>query len=56
MLSNEIVDVNIISNNETGKIEIIEQEFWKSFEIDSIENLKFSEIIMKNYLLKNDYD
>ena len=25
MLSNEIVDVNIISNNETGKIEIIEK-------------------------------
>jgi len=41
-----------IKNRLGGKIEIIEQEFWKSFEIDSIENLKFSEIIMKNYLLK----
>ena len=35
-----------------GKIEVTVQEFWKSFEIDSIENLKFSEIIMKNYLIK----
>jgi N-acylneuraminate cytidylyltransferase len=41
-----------IKNRLGGKIEIIEQEFWKSFEIDFIENLKFSEIIMKNYLLK----
>ena len=36
-------------NRLAGKIEVAEQEFWKSFEIDSIENLKFSEIIMKNY-------
>jgi CMP-N,N'-diacetyllegionaminic acid synthase len=46
----EILKIN--KNRLGGKIEIIEQEFWKSFEIDSIENLKFSEIIMKNYLLK----
>jgi len=43
-------------NRLAGKIEVAEQEFWKSFEIDSIENLKFSEIIMKNYLIKNHYD
>jgi len=41
-----------IKNRLGGKIEIIEQEFWKSFEIDSVKSLKFCEILMKNYLLK----
>jgi N-acylneuraminate cytidylyltransferase len=41
-----------MKNRLGGKIEIIEQEFWKSFEIDSIKSLKFCEILMKNYLLK----
>ena len=43
-------------NRLNGKMDIIEMEFWKSFEIDSIENLKFCETIMKNYLLKNNYE
>jgi len=41
------------SNNRLGgKIDVIELEFWKSFEIDSYESLRFCEILMKKYLLK----
>ena len=28
-------------------------EFWKSFEIDDYNDIEFSEVIMKHYLLKN---
>jgi CMP-N,N'-diacetyllegionaminic acid synthase len=41
-----------IKNRLGGKIEIIELEFWKSFEIDSVKSLKFCEILMKNYLIE----
>lgn len=34
-----------------GKIGMAEMEFWKMFEIDNPEDVKFCEIIMKNYLL-----
>ena len=27
-------------------------EFWKSFEIDDLENMKFCEMIMNQYILK----
>ena len=39
-------------NRLDGKIDVIEMEFWKSFEIDSFESWKFCEILMQNYLLK----
>ncbi len=42
-----------LNNRLGGKIDIIELEFWKSFEIDSFESLRLCEILMKNYLLKN---
>ena len=41
------------NNRLGGKIDMIELEFWKSFEIDSFESLKLCEVLMKNYLLKN---
>jgi hypothetical protein len=28
-------------------------EFWKSFEIDNFDDLKFLKMLMKNYLLKD---
>jgi len=40
------------NNQLGGKIGIATMEFWKSFEIDSIENVEFCENIMKHYLLK----
>ena len=43
------------NNRLGGKIDMIELEFWKSFEIDSLESLRLCEILMKNYLLKKNY-
>ena len=40
------------NNRLGGKIQVSIQEFWKSFEIDSINSLRLCEILMKNYLLK----
>jgi len=34
-----------------GKIGIAVMEFWKSFELDEINDIKFCEIIMKHYIL-----
>ena len=36
-----------------GKISMSIMEFWKSFEIDDYNDIEFSEVIMKHYLLKN---
>ncbi len=36
-----------------GKIGISLMEFWKSFEIDNFDDLKFLKMLMKNYLLKD---
>ena len=40
------------NNQLGGKIGIFLMEFWKSFEIDNYDDLKFLKIIMKNYLSK----
>jgi len=40
------------NNQLGGKIGVATMEFWKSFEIDSFENIEFCETIMKHYLLK----
>jgi N-acylneuraminate cytidylyltransferase len=40
------------NNQLVGKIGIAKMEFWKSFEIDSMENVEFCENIMKHYILK----
>ncbi len=40
------------NNRLSGKIEVAVLEFWKSFEIDSIDSLWLCEVLMKNYLLK----
>lgn len=40
------------NNRLGGKIEVMEMDFWKSFEIDSFESLRFCEILMKDYLLR----
>ena len=40
------------NNQLGGKIGITLMEFWKSFEIDSNDDIKFCETIMKRYLLK----
>lgn len=47
---------NLISKGKNrigGKIGIHIMESWKLFEIDEVSDLKFCEMIMKNYLLKN---
>lgn len=36
-----------------GKIGITEMEVWKSFEIDNLETFNICELLMKNYILKN---
>ena len=41
-----------IKNQLGGKIGITTMEFWKIFEIDSMEDKIFCELIMKNYLLQ----
>lgn len=44
---------NLRKNNNRlhGRIDIFEMEFWKSFEIDSYEDLELCEILMRHYLL-----
>ena len=39
------------NNRLYGIIDVIEMEFWKSFEIDSLDDVKFLETIMKSYIL-----
>ncbi|PJZ70282.1 hypothetical protein CH373_12290 [Leptospira perolatii] len=39
------------NNRFGGKIGMVEMEFWKMFEIDSIESLKLCESIMKSFIL-----
>ena len=34
-----------------GKIGMVEMEFWKMFEIDTTEDLKICEVLMKAFLL-----
>ena len=41
------------NNRFGGKIGMTEMEFWKMFEIDSIEDLKICEALMKAFLLNN---
>ena len=42
------------NNNQIGgKIGISLMEFWKSFEIDYLDDLLFLKILLENYLLKN---
>lgn len=40
------------NNRLGGKIEISLMEFWKSFEIDSFEDIELCETLMKHYILK----
>jgi len=42
-----------LKNRLGGKIEISLMEFWKSFEIDSFEDLELCETLMKHYILKS---
>jgi len=42
------------NNRFGGRIGMTEMEFWKMFEIDSMENLKMCESLMKAFLLNND--
>jgi CMP-N,N'-diacetyllegionaminic acid synthase len=42
-----------LNNRLGGKIEISLMEFWKSFEIDSLEDLELCETLMKHYILKS---
>jgi N-acylneuraminate cytidylyltransferase len=42
-------------NRLSGKIGIFEMPFWKSFEIDEPENIKFVSMVMKNYLLAGEH-
>jgi len=44
------------NNRLGGKIEISLMDFWKSFEIDSFEDLELCETLMKHYILRNKYD
>jgi len=41
------------NNRLGGKIKISLMEFWKSFEIDSLEDIELCETLMKHYILKN---
>jgi CMP-N,N'-diacetyllegionaminic acid synthase len=41
------------NNRLGGKIEISLMDFWKSFEIDSFEDIDLCETLMKHYILKN---
>ncbi len=42
------------NNRLSGKIEVSLMEFWKSFEIDSFEDVELCETLMKHYILKAD--
>lgn len=41
------------NNQLGGKIGVTLMEFWKSFEIDDVEDVEFCKIIMEHYLLRN---
>lgn len=43
-----------LNNRLGGKIGISMMEFWKTFEIDSIEDLEFCEMLMNKYLLSRE--
>ena len=43
------------NNRFGGKIGMVEMEFWKMFEIDSMEDLKMCEALMKAFLLDEKY-
>ena len=45
-------NIKKFNNQLSGKIGIVKMEFWKSFEIDDLDNIEFCEIIMKHYLIK----
>ena len=45
-------NIKKFNNQLSGKIGIAKMEFWKSFEIDDLENIEFCELIMKHYLIK----
>lgn len=45
--------LNKYNNFLGGRLGTVTMEFWKSFEIDDYEDLKFCELIMKNYLLNS---
>ena len=40
------------NNQLGGRIGVAKMEFWKSFEIDDLENIEFCEMIMKRYIIK----
>jgi len=42
------------NNRLHGKIEIYEMDFWKSFEIDSYDDIELCETLMKHYILRNE--
>jgi len=42
-------------NRLSGKIGLFVMDSWKLFELDEPDDIKFCEIIMKNYLLKKNY-
>jgi CMP-N,N'-diacetyllegionaminic acid synthase len=46
-------NIKKFDNQLSGKIGIAKMEFWKSFEIDDLKNVKFCEMIMRHYLLNN---
>ena len=46
----EVLQTN--NNRFGGKIGIVEMEFWKMFEIDSLDDLKMCEVLMKEFLMK----
>ena len=41
------------NNRLGGKIEISLMDFWKSFEIDSFEDIELCETLMKHYILRS---
>ena len=47
---------NLRKNNNRlhGKIGICEIDFWKSFEIDSYEDIELCETLMRHYILRNE--
>ena len=45
------------NNRFGGKIGMVQMEFWKMFEVDSMEDLKMCEALMKAFLLNtNDWE
>lgn len=42
------------NNRLGGRIGMVEMEFWKMFEIDTMEDLKMCEVMMREFLLKKD--